>query len=218
MKRRNTMSRVLDELKQAVIDGKANDATDVTNKALAEKIDPLEVLQKSLVPAMAEVGRRMQAEEYYIPEVILSARAMRASAEILKPLIAGNPNNKPAGTVVIGTVLGDLHDIGKNLVIMMLEGASFRIHDLGTNVSPAQFVAKVKEFKPNIVAFSAMLTTTMMVMKETIEALKKAGMRDAVKVIIGGAPVTQRFADDIGADGYAGDAASAIDLAKTLCR
>jgi 5-methyltetrahydrofolate--homocysteine methyltransferase len=212
------MSRVLDELKQAVIDGKANDAKDVTNKALAEKIDPLEVLQKSLVPAMAEVGRRMQAEEYYIPEVILSARAMRASSEILKPLIAGNPNNKPAGTVVIGTVLGDLHDIGKNLVIMMLEGASFRIHDLGTNVPPAQFVAKVKELKPNIVAFSAMLTTTMMVMKETIEALKKAGMRDAVKVIIGGAPVTQRFADDIGADGYAGDAASAIDLAKTLCR
>jgi 5-methyltetrahydrofolate--homocysteine methyltransferase len=212
------MSTVLDELKQSVIDGKANVATDMTKKALAEKIDPLEVLRKSLVPAMAEVGRRMQAEEYYIPEVIMSARAMRASSDLLKPLIAGNPNNKPAGTVVIGTVLGDLHDIGKNLVIMMLEGASFQIHDLGTNVPPARLVEKVKEIKPDILALSAMLTTTMMVMKETIEALKTAGVRDAVKVIIGGAPVTQRFADDIGADGYAGDAASAIDLAKSLCR
>jgi 5-methyltetrahydrofolate--homocysteine methyltransferase len=216
--RRMTMSTVLEELTQAVIGGNADAAKDITGKALAEKIDPLEVLQKALVPAMAEVGRRMQAEEYYIPDVIVSARAMRASSDILKPLIAGNPNNKPLGTVVIGTVFGDMHDIGKNLVVMMLEGASFQIHDLGINVPAAQFVAKVNEVKPTIVALSAMLTTTMMVMREIIEALKKAGVRDSVKVIIGGAPVTQRFADDIGADGYAGDAASAADLAKRLCR
>lgn len=212
------MPRVLDEIKEAVIGGNANVVKEMTNKALADKVDPLEILQQSLVPAMAEVGRRMQAEEYYIPEVMLSARAMRASSEILKPLIAGNPNNKPVGKVVIGTVRADLHDIGKNLVVMMLEGASFEIHDLGTNVAPEQFVAKVKEIKPNIVALSAMLTTTMMVMKETVEALKQAGMRDSVKVIVGGAPVTQRFADDIQADGYAMDAAAAIDLAKKLIK
>ena len=210
------MPRVLDELRQAVIDGNANAASDMTKKALAGKTEPLAILQQSLVPAMAEVGRRMQAEEYYIPEVILSARAMRASSEILKPLIAGDPHNKPAGRVVIGTVRGDLHDIGKNLVVMMLEGASFEIHDLGTNVAPDQFLAKIKEIRPHILALSAMLTTTMMVMKETIEALKQAGLRDSVKVIIGGAPVTQRFADDIRADGYAMDAASAITLAKKL--
>ncbi len=210
------MPGVLDEIKQAVIDGNAGAAKDLTNKALADKTGPLDIFQKSLVPAMDEVGRRMQAEEYYIPEVLLSARAMRTSSEILKPLIAGNPDNKPAGRVVIGTVRGDLHDIGKNLVAMMLEGASFEINDLGINVTPEQFVAKVKEVKPNVVALSAMLTTTMMGMKDTVEALKQAGVRGSVKVIVGGAPVNQRFADEIGADGYAADAATATDVAKKL--
>ncbi|MCL5027099.1 MAG: corrinoid protein [Chloroflexi bacterium] len=210
------MPGVLDEIKQAVIDGNAGAAKELTNKALAAKVDALEIFQVALIPAMDEVGRRMQAEEYYIPEVLLSARAMRTSSEILKPLIAGNPNMKPAGKVVIGTVRGDLHDIGKNLVAMMLEGASFEISDLGINVTPDQFVAKVNEVKPNLVALSAMLTTTMMGMKETIEALKQAGVRSSVKVMVGGAPVNQRFADEIGADGYAADAATAANLAKSL--
>jgi 5-methyltetrahydrofolate--homocysteine methyltransferase len=212
------MPNLLDAIREAVIDGNVKVVVEMTNRALVDKVDPLEILQKSLVSAMAEVGRRMQSEEYYIPEVMLSARAMRASSDILKPIIAGNPENIPAGKVIIGTVRGDLHDIGKNLVIMMLEGASFEIHDIGINVAPAQFVDKVKEIKPHIVALSAMLTTTMMVMKETIEALRDAGLRDSVKVIVGGAPVTQRFADDIQADGYAMDAGTAIELAKRLTK
>jgi 5-methyltetrahydrofolate--homocysteine methyltransferase len=210
------MLGVINEIRQAVIDGNAGAARELTNRALADKVDPLDIFQKSLIPAMDEVGRRMQVEEYYIPEVLLSARAMRTSSEILKPLVAGNPDNKPAGKVVIGTVRGDLHDIGKNLVAMMLEGASFEITDLGVNVTPDQFVAKVKEIKPNVVALSAMLTTTMMGMKDTIEAMKQAGVRDLVKVMVGGAPVNQRFAREIGADGYAADAATASDLAKKL--
>jgi 5-methyltetrahydrofolate--homocysteine methyltransferase len=210
------MSVVLDEIKQAVIDGNANSAKDMTSKALSGGVNALDIFQQSLIPAMDEVGRRMQAEEYYIPEVLLAARAMRASSEVLKPLILNNPDLKRAGKVVIGTVRGDLHDIGKNLVAMMLEGASFEITDLGINVNPDAFVAKVKEINPDIIALSAMLTTTMMGMKETIEALKAANVRSSVKVIVGGAPVNQRFADEIGADGYAADAATATSIARQL--
>jgi 5-methyltetrahydrofolate--homocysteine methyltransferase len=210
------MPAVLDDIKQAVIDGNANASKDLTNKALSGGASALDIFQEALIPAMDEVGRRMQAEEYYIPEVLLSARAMRASSDVLKPLVMNNPDMKRAGKVVIGTVRGDLHDIGKNLVAMMLEGASFEINDLGINVTPEAFVAKIKEINPDLIALSAMLTTTMMGMKETIEAMKAAGVRSSVKVIVGGAPVNQRFADEIGADGYAADAATATNLAKKL--
>jgi 5-methyltetrahydrofolate--homocysteine methyltransferase len=164
---------------------------------------------------MNEVGRRFKNNEFYVPEVLIAARAMHAAMDVLKPLLAAS-DVQPVGTVVIGTVKGDLHDIGKNLVAMMLEGGGFNVIDLGVDVSPEKFLQAVREHKPNIVGLSALLTTTMPAMKTTIEALKEAGVRDQVKVIIGGAPVTQRFADEIGADGYAPDAASAVDVARQL--
>jgi len=188
-------------LHDAVVDGDAATARQAGEQALAAGIAPLQLVQEYMMPAMAEVGRRFECNEYYMPELLLSARAMKAAFELIRPLLAAS-GTEPVGRVALGTVRGDLHDIGKNLVGAMLEGGGFEVFDLGVNVSPEQFVAAVKEKKANIVAMSALLTTTMPAMKTIMDALKQAEVRDKVKVLIGGAPVTQKYADEIGADGY----------------
>jgi 5-methyltetrahydrofolate--homocysteine methyltransferase len=166
-----------------------------------------------MVPAMDEVGRRFECQEYFLPEMFLSVRAMKAARELIRPLLTGL-GTEPAGRVVIGTVRGDQHDIGKNLVAALLEGGGFAVTDLGVNVSPELFVNAAKDAHADLVAMSALLTTTMPAMKDTVEALKQAGIRERVKVLIGGAPVTQRYADEIGADGYGESAPAAVALAK----
>lgn len=206
---------LLEELSQALINGNAPKTKELTQKALDAGNKPDKILNESLIVGMNEVGRRFKNNEFYVPEVLIAARAMHAAMAVLKPLLAES-DVQPAGKVAIGTVKGDLHDIGKNLVAMMLEGAGFEVIDMGVDVSPEKFLNVVKERKPNIVALSALLTTTMPSMKATIEALKEGGVRDQVKVMIGGAPVTQRYANEIGADGYAPDAASAVDTARAL--
>ena len=177
---------IFEELQQAILDGKAPVATELTERGLKEGIKPHEFFPKAIIPAMDEVGRRMSNCEFFIPEVLIAARAARASTAILRPLLLGEEAVKPAGTVVIGTVKGDLHDIGKNIVAMMLESAGFRIVDLGVDVSPEKIVDAVKQHDANFVAMSALLTTTMVNMKAVIEALAAAGLRDKVKVLVGG--------------------------------
>jgi 5-methyltetrahydrofolate--homocysteine methyltransferase len=204
----------LEALSQAIIVGDLKKAQELTRQAVDGGVDPVAIFRDALVPGMDTVGKKMKAQEYYIPEVLLSARAMKGAAAILRPLLADNPNAQPAGRVVAGTVSGDLHDIGKNLVCMMIEGAGFEVIDLGTNVSPEKFVATAKEKGANIVALSALLTTTMVRMTDVVKAFESGGLRGQVKIMVGGAPVTQRFADEIGADGYSPDAAGAADLAK----
>ena len=204
----------LQALSQAVIVGDLESARKLARQAVDEGVDALRIFREALVPGMDVVGKKMKAQEYYIPEVLLSARAMKGAAEILRPLIANNPDAQPVGRVVLGTVAGDLHDIGKNLVGMMLEGAGFEVTDLGTNVSAERFVSVAREKRADIVALSALLTTTMVRMVDVVKALEASGVRRQVKVMVGGAPVTQRFADEIGADGYSPDAAGAADLAK----
>lgn len=205
----------LNELSKAVLDGDLNTAKEVTQKLLDQGVAPSKIVNDGLIVGMNEVGRLFKANEYFVPEVLISARAMKGAMELVRPLLAAGESSS-LGVVVIGTVQGDLHDIGKNLVAMMLEGAGFEIIDLQTDVAPAKFVDAVKEHKPSIVAMSALLTTTMTAMKSTIEALKEAGVRDNVKIMVGGAPVTDRFAQEIGADGFAPEAASASDVAKGL--
>jgi len=202
-------------LAEAVIRGDRNTAVKLTEEALAENVPPQEILQKGLVAGMDVVGQKFKANEFYVPEVLVAARAMKSAMELLRPKLAA-ANVSGVAKVVIGTVRGDLHDIGKNLVAMMLEGAGFDIIDLGVDCSPDKFIQTVQEKDADIVAMSALLTTTMVAMKDTIVELDKAGIRDKVKVMIGGAPITQDYADSIGADGYAPDAASAVDLAKQL--
>jgi 5-methyltetrahydrofolate--homocysteine methyltransferase len=206
---------ILEDLSQALINGNAPKTKELTQKAIGDGIKPAQVLNEGLIVGMNEVGRRFKNNEFYVPEVLIAARAMHAAMSVLKPLLADS-DIQPAGVVAIGTVKGDLHDIGKNLVAMMLEGAGFEVIDMGVDVSPEKFLNVVKERKPNLIALSALLTTTMPAMKGTIEALKEGGVRDQVKVMIGGAPVTQRYSDEIGADGYSPDAASAVDLARSL--
>ena len=203
------------ELSAALINGDMAGAKALTKALLDQGIPAGEIVTKGLIPGMNEVGRLFKACEYYVPEVLISARAMKSAMELIRPLLTAADSSR-VGSVVIGTVQGDLHDIGKNLVAMMLEGAGFEVIDLGTDVSPAKFVDAVKQHKPKLIGMSALLTTTMPAMKMTIEALKEAGIRNDVKVMIGGAPVTDRYAKEIGADGYAPDAASASDLAKSL--
>jgi len=203
----------LQKLYEAVVNGDAKTARDVTEQALAAKVDPVVLVNQHMAPAMKEVGRRFEACEYFVPELLLSARAMKSALELIRPLLAAQ-GAQPVGRVVIGTVKGDLHDIGKNLVAAMLEGGGFEVIDLGVNVAPEKFIETVKEKQANVVSMSALLTTTMLAMKGTIEALQAAGMRDRVKVLIGGAPITQRFADEIGADGYGENAAEAVALAR----
>ena len=205
----------LKQLHDAVLSGDAKTAKSVTEEALAAGVEPLKLVQEYMVPAMAEVGRRFECNEYFVPELLLSARAMKGALELIKPLLAAS-GTQPVGRVAIGTVKGDLHDIGKNLVAAMLEGGGYEIIDLGVNVTPEQFVAAVKEKNANIVAMSALLTTTMPSMRTTVDALKSAGVREKVKILIGGAPITQRYAEEIGADGFAESAAGAVGLAKKV--
>jgi 5-methyltetrahydrofolate--homocysteine methyltransferase len=182
---------------------------------VSEGVSPSDIINQGLIAGMAVVGTKFKANEFYVPEVLIAARAMHAGMDIVKPLLA-ETGVEPRGTVVIGTVKGDLHDIGKNLVSMMLEGGGWEVIDLDVDVAPEKFVECVSGKKPQLVALSALLTTTMPSMKDTIDALSAAGVRGAVKVMIGGAPVTQEYADEIGADGYAPDAASAVDKANEL--
>ena len=206
---------LLDDIRQSVIDGDMNSTQKLVKKALAEKIPPEQILKDGLISAMEKVGRRFECGEFYVPEMLISARAMKSGLVLLRPHLTA-ANVQAVGKVVIGTVQGDLHDIGKNLVGMMLEGAGFEVVDLGADVSTEKYVAAVKEYRPNIIACSALLTTTMPRMENVILSLREAGLRDQVKVMIGGAPVTDEYARNIGADGYAPDAASAASLAKEL--
>ena len=202
----------LNSLHDAVLNGDARTAKTITQDALAEGVEPLKLVQHYMMPAMAEVGRRFETNEYFVPELLISARAMKAALELIRPLLIAS-GSEPVGRVALGTVKGDLHDIGKNLVGAMLEGGGFEVLDLGVNVSPEQFIAAVKEKKANIVAMSALLTTTMPSMKTTVDALKAAGVRDQVKVLIGGAPITRKYAEEVGADGYSESAAGAVAMA-----
>ena len=201
------------EIADAVIKGQAPKVKELVQKAVAEKVTANDILQKGLIVGMGFIGERFKKNEVYVPEVLIAARAMKAGMEILKPLLA-SAGVQPLGVVVLGTVKGDLHDIGKNLVGMMLEGAGFKVVDVGIDASPEKFINATKDSKASVIAMSALLTTTMVAMKGTIEELKKAGV--TAKVMIGGAPVTQAYADEIGAQGYAPDAASAVDKAKQL--
>jgi len=203
----------LKPLYDAVVGGDAKTTQALTQQALAEGVDPLALVNEYMIPAMDEVGRRFECNEYFVPELLISARAMKGALDILRPLMAAR-GDQPAGRVAIGTVKGDLHDIGKNLVASLLEGGGFEVIDLGVNVPPEKFIAAIKEKQANIVAMSALLTTTMPAMKTTIEALRQAGVRDQVKVLIGGAPITQKYAEEIGADGYSENAVGAVALAK----
>lgn len=200
-------------MKAAVIEGNAGRVKEMTQQALDEGKAPQDVLDGALIPAMDVVGDKFAKQEFYIPEMLIAARAMQAGLGLLKPLLAQS-EAKPRGKAVIGTVKGDLHDIGKNLVGMMLQGGGFEVVDLGADVKPAKFVEAVGREKPDLVMMSALLTTTMLSMRETIEALKAAGLREGLKVGVGGAPVTQRYADEIGADFYAPDATGAVNKAK----
>jgi 5-methyltetrahydrofolate--homocysteine methyltransferase len=204
------------ELQDAIISGNAPKAKELTRSMLDEGMKPSEFFPKAIIPAMDEVGRRMRECEYFIPEVLISARAARGATDILRPLLVGEEVVKSPGTVVCGTVKGDLHDIGKNIVAMMLESAGFRIVDLGVDVPPEKIVDTVREQNANMVALSALLTTTMLNMKAVIEALTTAGLRQQVKILVGGAPVTEPWAKSIGADGYGKDAPAAVALAREL--
>jgi 5-methyltetrahydrofolate--homocysteine methyltransferase len=207
------MSEVLVLISNTVIEGRLKDIAALTNTALASGLTAKDVLDRGLMPGMDVIGVEFKKGKKFVPEVLLSARTMQTSLDILKPLLA-EAGAKMMGKVVIGTVKGDLHDIGKNLVGMMLKGSGFEVVDLGKDVPPEKFVEAVKKEKPNIIAMSALLTTTMRSMGHTVTALKEAGLRDGVKIMIGGAPVTSDFAKQIGADAYAANAPAAAEMAK----
>ncbi len=207
------MSELLEEISTAVIEGNLDDIVDLTEDALDEGMTAQEILDNGLMTGMDYVGVEFKAGNMFVPEVLRSAKTMQYSMDVLKPLLA-EAGAKMVGKVLLGTVKGDLHDIGKNLVGMMCEGAGFEVKDIGKDIEPDAFLEAIKDFEPDIVGMSALLTTTMRAMESTIKALEEAGLRDKVKVMVGGAPVTQAFADQIGADGYASNAASAADLAK----
>jgi len=207
------MSEILSKISSAVIIGNVGEMVGLTRAALDEGLSPKEILDNGLMPGMDYVGEQFRKGEMYVPEVLLSARAMQASMDIVKPLLA-ETGAQMVGKAVLGTVKGDLHDIGKNLVGMMLEGAGFEVIDLGKNVAPEQFLEAIKKEKPDIVGMSALLTTTMRSMAATIKVLEEAGVRDQVKVMVGGAPVTSDYAEQIGADGYASNAPAAAEMAR----
>lgn len=209
------MEEILKAVYQGIIDGNMDMVQKNTQSGIDGDVGPEVILNEALVPAMAEVGRRFEVGEFFVPEILIAARAMKAGMSILKPKLI-EKDIKPVGKVLVGTVKGDLHDIGKNLVAMMLEGAGFEIQDAGVDVSPEQFVELLREGSADIIAMSALLTTTMTTMKTTIDALNEAGLRNQVKVMVGGAPVTEAFAKEIGADGSAPDAGQAAKLAKSL--
>jgi 5-methyltetrahydrofolate--homocysteine methyltransferase len=206
---------ILDDLRKSVINGDLIATQDLVQAALAENLPPEKILTDGLITAMNDVGRLFEDGEFFIPEMLVSARAMKGGLAILRPKLAAE-DIQPIGRVVIGTAQGDLHDIGKNLVGMMLEGAGFEVIDLGVDVSPEKYVAAVKEHQPDLLGISALLTTTMPRMQDVLLALQAAGLRETVKVMIGGAPLTAQYASDIGADIYAPDAASAAQRARQL--
>lgn len=205
----------IDAIYKAILDGNAQVVEEHTRQALEEGQSAETVLKEALIAAMNEVGELYECGEYFVPEMLVAARAMKSGLAVLKPRLADS-SVEPMGKVAIGTVKGDLHDVGKNLVSMMLEGAGFEILDLGIDVSPDKFVAAVNENNVHIVAMSALLTTTMTNMRATVESLEAAGVRDRVKVIVGGAPVSSEFAEQIGADGYAPDAGQATKLTRSF--
>ncbi len=204
-----------EELSDMVLKGDNKGSEQWTKDALAAGVAPKEIIDKGLVPGMDVVGRRFKANEFHMPEVLVAARAMKASMDLVRPLIS-TEESAAAGKVILGTVQGDLHDIGKNLVGMMLEGAGYEVHDLGVDVSPQTFVEKAEAEGAGLVCLSALLTTTMPMMRTVIEAIEEAEIRANVKILIGGAPVSQAYADQINADGYAPDGASAVEVAKSL--
>ena len=206
-------NELLESIKEKLMKGKADEVKALCEEAAAKKIPVESILAEGLIAGMSVIGNKFKNNEVYVPEVLIAARAMNAGMTILKPLLK-EADVKAKGTICVGTVKGDLHDIGKNLVCMMLEGAGYEVIDLGVNVDPEKFVASAQEKKPDIIAMSALLTTTMGSMKSTIDALKSAGL--SVKTMVGGAPLTDSFAHEIGADGYAPDAASAVDVADGL--
>jgi 5-methyltetrahydrofolate--homocysteine methyltransferase len=207
----------LSRLYEAILNGDHKTSAAVTREAIDAGVDAMQLLTQYMTPAMDEVGRRFECEDYFVPELLLSARAMKTALELLRPLLAAE-GAEPAGRVVIGTVKGDLHDIGKNIVAAMLEGGGFEVIDLGADVAPQRFVDAIRERKPHLVCLSALLTVTMPSMKTTIEALREAGVRDSVKVLVGGAPVSSEFARAIGADGFGENAGVAVALARQLVR
>jgi len=202
-------------LQDAIIRGNATAAIGLVKQALADRADPVSLVNDQMIPAMEEVGRRFESNEFFIPELLISARAMKAAMELVRPLLAQS-GCQPTGRVVLGTIKGDLHDIGKNLVAALLEGGGFEVTDLGVNVAPETFIETAKQKKAQLIGLSALLTTTMMGMKTTMEAIERAGLRDQVKVVVGGAPITQKFADEIGADGYGANAVEAVALARRV--
>ncbi len=211
----NFMEIALEKINQGVLDGEREDVVAAVKEALGRKITAERILKEGMMPAMAETGRLFEEGEYFVPELLVAARAMQGGMEVLKPFLV-EEDVEPIGKVVLGTVKGDMHDIGKNLVAMMMEGAGFEVIDLGADVSAEKFIEAIKEVGADIVGLSALLTTTMVNMPSTIEAFKSAGVREQVKILIGGAPVTQAYADEIGADGYAPDASQAAKLALKL--
>ncbi len=210
-----TEEEILKGLYDNTVLGKAPEVKNLTQAGLDQKLDPVVMLYQALLPALQEVGRRFEVGDFFVPEMLMSARAMQGALNLLRPLLAA-AGEKTLGKIVMGTVKGDVHDIGKNLCNIMLEGAGFEVIDLGVNTAPEKFVAAVKEHKPDIVGFSAFLTTTMPMIKVNIEALKKAGLRDSVKVMAGGAPVTAHYAELSGADAYCADASSTARKAKEM--
>jgi len=204
----------LEDLRQSIIEGDMKSTTSLVESALADGLEPGTILNDGMIAAMTEVGRRFEEGEYFVPEMLIAARAMQAGLKILKPKLVDS-GTKPLGTVAIGTVKGDLHDIGKSLVAMMLEGAGFEIMDLGVDVPPEKFVEAIRG-GAQVIAMSALLTTTMPNMKATVEAVKQAGLRDQSVIVIGGAPVTQAYANEIGADAYAPDASAAVRVTRSL--
>jgi len=209
------MSDILQEIASNLYEGEDKEVAELVQQALDQGMAPGELLQGGLIAGMDEVGRDFRAGDLFVPEVLMAARAMHAGMGVLRPLLAESDAPR-AGKCIIGTVKGDLHDIGKNLVKMMLEGAGFETVDLGADVGPDAFVNAVLEHQPRLMGMSALLTTTMVQMKSIIEALEEAGLRDSVRIMIGGAPVTETYAREIGADAYASDAASAVDVARRL--
>jgi 5-methyltetrahydrofolate--homocysteine methyltransferase len=209
------MTDILQQIASNLYQGEDQEVAALVQQALDQSMDPHEILHGGLIAGMDEVGKDFKADILYMPEVLIAARAMQAGMDVLRPLLSES-DVAGAGKYLIGTVQGDLHDIGKNLVRMMLEGAGFETIDLGKDVKPETFVAAVREQQPKLLGLSALLTTTMPAMKDTIEALEEAGLRDSVKIMVGGAPVTAAFAEEIGADGYAPDAATAVDVARNL--
>jgi 5-methyltetrahydrofolate--homocysteine methyltransferase len=203
------------ELYNFILNGNAKGAVAATKQAIEDGRQAMDLVSRQMIPAMDEVGKRFECEEYFVPELLLSGRAMKAALDIIRPLLAAS-GAQPAGRVVIGTVKGDLHDIGKNLVASMLEGGGFEVRDLGADVSPEKFVEAVNEGEADIVALSALLTVTMPAMRKTIDALTQSGLRSRVKIMVGGAPVTQEYAREIGADGFSENAGAAVKLAREL--